>query len=134
MCALPKLVEAYIQAMERNCLNPDIGKYLNEFNAIMNEEEDKDMPYLDIMVKHLIECRSCRQRLNFMAKHFLSDELFWRGHFLTGQAKIKRRQIRRKWRIAKGKEWIKLADKYLKQFIQEPWKSEHKKIKKFIED
>lgn len=135
MCPFSRL-EAYIQAMARNCLNPDMGKLLNEFNAFADEEiiVGIEMQNFYDIIEHLIKCRPCRQNLSFWAKHLFSSELFMRGHFLSGQAKIRRLQYRMKWRAAKGKAQIKLIDDYLKKSLQEPWKSEHKKIKQFIEN
>lgn len=141
MCPQPNRAKAYQQALKRNCLKPDIGRLLNEFNEkilqgefLYEDNVESKIPYYEDMIQHLIECRSCRQHLNEWAKHLLSGELFWSGHFLTEQAKIERQKFRIKWERAEGKEWMRLMDKYLKMVTQEPFKTEYKKIKQFIKD
>lgn len=130
----PDLEETYVQALERKCLNPHVGKYLNSFNEMTELAEDREITFYNAIIEHLIECRPCRKQLGDMAKYVLLGELFWSGHFLSGPARVERKQLREKREAASPHEKIKLTQNILEMYTREPWRSEIKKIRQFIEN
>lgn len=135
MFSFSKRVKAFIEARRRQCVNPSKGMFLNKFNKIMEGNEDQEITYLDDMVQHLVECRSCRQQLTKPGKYLFAAELFWLGYFLHGDEKVERRQLKEKLKEPGDyQEKVRLMKEISKNSRLERWKEERKKIDKFIEE
>lgn len=134
MCSYTNHEKAYLQALRRGCLNPDLGKLLDGFEGLIGPEKDYSKAHYQTMIQHLIECRPCRKQLGEMGKYILSAELFWSGCFVNGKGKEQRSELRaRMMRTESPRKKIKFMEEVLRKSIQEPWKSELKRIRRFIE-
>ena len=135
MCSYSGRIEPYNKALKRKCLNPQLGMFLDEFNKLFEKENDKFVFDYHNMIQHLIECQPCRKQLSDTGKYILSAELFWTGHFLPVDEKLHREEIRSRLISDESSQSnISLIEYVLEKSIQEPWGTELKKIRCFIEE
>ena len=133
MCAFPRRPKGYDEAVKRKCLNPDLGRHLDEFNQFMESHKRDKFTFLDETVQHLVECRPCRQSLTSTGNDVLAAELFWSGHFLKGEQKAARQQLRAELtKPGPFRKKVALMKEIARKYREEPWKTEIACIEKFI--
>jgi hypothetical protein len=93
------LKDGHRSVQKKNCcLNPEIGKHLEEFNAVPLEKLDEpglvNPKRFREIINHIFFCQFCRSKLSETAKIRFTSEMFWGGYFLEGEARERRRKLR----------------------------------------
>lgn len=120
------------------CLNPEVGKYLAEFNTIPLERLDEpgivNPKRFNEIINHILVCRFCRRRLSESGKMLFTSEMFWGGYFLEGEAKTRRRKLQALLHRYLSSHNYRGLDMIIETTRDAEAREEFKKIERFLKD